>query len=152
MPRARVTSSDVLPACCDPFTLAPNTMLRLTLGLLVCVLATTAPGADVDVREILPPKDAAANPVARDALARDALPAFMKVGARITYESTAGSTKGSHLVEDPAGNIRGADGRRYSRTETGGGGGHGFTQLDICHASPEAIVADLQFDVFVQPE
>jgi len=76
-------------------------------------------------------------------------PAFLRPGLRITYRTSDSQSAGKRLVPRTNGPIRAPDGSRYVEVDAQGGGGVGYTQINVMHAAADRLLADTTFYLFV---
>jgi hypothetical protein len=79
------------------------------------------------------------------------LPAFLKPGFRLSWIGGNSTLAGSHLVPDANGWID-WKGQKWSMKASARTGGMGYTQINILHADPKLIVADLRTFLLVDVE
>jgi len=81
------------------------------------------------------------------AVAADPLPAPIKRGLRVTWDSGDSIVHGVEqaMKPDPEGNyVDPKTGQRYTPQDLKNSGGVGYTQFDFVHAAPELVVADIR--------
>ena len=79
------------------------------------------------------------------------LPPFLKPGFRLSWLGGNSTIAGSHLVPDANGWIE-SQGQKFSLKKSSGSGGMGYTQINIVHAEPQLIVADIRMFLIVDLE
>ena len=81
-----------------------------------------------------------------------AVPAFLKQGTRITWHGGNSTVAGSRLVPDEKGWIENKQKQKFGLKDSRGGGGVGYTQVNILHADAKSIVADVRNFLIVDIE
>ena len=79
------------------------------------------------------------------------LPPFLKPGFRLSWLGGNSTIAGSHLVPDANGWIE-SQGQKFSLKKSNGSGGMGYSQINIIHAEPQLIVADVRTFLLVDLE
>ncbi len=116
---------------------APGTAVKITVlrgnESIDFTLTRVAVGPNVALPNDPQPNNPAAN----------GLPPSLATGMRLTWTGGNSTIAGSHMVPDDKGWIE-SKGQRYSLKKSRGGGGMGYTQLNIIHADAQVIVADVR--------
>ncbi|MBW7915797.1 MAG: hypothetical protein H3C53_03785 [Trueperaceae bacterium] len=71
------------------------------------------------------------------------VPGFLQVGSRLTWQAGGSSLEGSRLVPNPNGWLW-QNGQWNQLESTYGGGGVGYTQVNIVGAGPDGLVGDVR--------